>query len=180
MADKFTTGIDLPNLESGSARASSPGFIRLFARNDFLYGMLPDNTERQLAAVVRERYFSSGNSTPVDLAETVIEYHGKLETGGPGATFHVTTDGTSSGDPLFDNLEDCGLYPSADKPTGENDESPWVHIREVINGGRSVLVQVKRSNTGGMLVGGVYRGNLNNDGSVTVRLHVIGPKNPNL
>lgn len=45
MADKFTTGIDLPNLTSGQARPASAGFIRIFARTNELYGMLPDGSE---------------------------------------------------------------------------------------------------------------------------------------
>lgn len=45
MADKFTTGIDLPNLSSGQAKPASSGFIRIYVRNNELLGRLPDGTE---------------------------------------------------------------------------------------------------------------------------------------
>lgn len=177
MSDKFATGIDIPNLAEGSARSSSTGFIRIFARQDVLYGVLSDGSEVRIGpAPSQEKFFSFNNSAPEEKSDVTIEYHGILDISGSGALFHVTDTGEEGGNPLFANLERCGIYVTTDKPTGENDESPWAHVRSIANGGKSVLVQVKRSNTGGVLLGGVYRGNMNNDNNVRVRIHIVGER----
>lgn len=50
MADLFATGVQIPNLASGQARpADGPGFIRIFARQDKLYGMDENNVEYPLS-----------------------------------------------------------------------------------------------------------------------------------
>lgn len=49
MADLFATGIQIPNLSEGSARTPDyASFIRVFARNDRLYGVRNDGTEVEL------------------------------------------------------------------------------------------------------------------------------------
>ena len=49
--DLIATGIQIPNLDTGSARpAEHANFIRVFAREDKLYGVKPDGTEVALSS----------------------------------------------------------------------------------------------------------------------------------
>lgn len=73
MSDLFATGIQVPNLPEGQARpADDPLFIRIFVRNDRLYGRKSDGTEVDL-----------GSSTvvvgdnPVFIQETQPTHSGK-------------------------------------------------------------------------------------------------------
>jgi hypothetical protein len=50
MADQFATGVQLPNVPNNvSARDADTGFIRLYAKENVLYGRLPDGTEFPIA-----------------------------------------------------------------------------------------------------------------------------------
>lgn len=48
MADHFEHGIGIVNLDSGSARKPDPGFIKVFARQDRLFGIRDDGSEVEL------------------------------------------------------------------------------------------------------------------------------------
>ena len=51
MSDKIFTGLQIPNLDSGQARNPDAGFLRLYAKNDNLYAVLPDGTDVQLTGL---------------------------------------------------------------------------------------------------------------------------------
>lgn len=71
MADKFTTGIDLPNLSSGQAKPASSGFIRIYVRNNELLGRLPDGTEIPFSPFDNRVAVQSTSSDISLLAESV-------------------------------------------------------------------------------------------------------------
>lgn len=51
MADLFATGIQLPNVGPGvSARDADAGFIRIFFRENAMYGVMSDGTEVALGS----------------------------------------------------------------------------------------------------------------------------------
>jgi hypothetical protein len=123
-----------------------------------------------------KRFSSVNNSAPS--IQRIGVYEGMIgATTASQVTFHLTSDGTASGTPLFSNLTSLTanhFQVTCLRDTDANSESPWAHIRSILNGGRSVLVQIKRSNQGGILIGGTYFGNLNNSNSVNVYLRVSG------
>lgn len=51
MADTFNNGIQIPNIPTGSARIADAGYIRIFARADRVYGILPSGVEVELTNV---------------------------------------------------------------------------------------------------------------------------------
>ena len=123
----------------------------------------------------REVYTWAGSGAPTNIADTVrwAKWHGAITSSAGTITFNLTTDGTAGGPPLFANLAACIPQVTCVRDTDLNNESPWAHVRR-IEDNRRVVVQVKKSNTGGMLVGGVYSGNLNNNNTVTVYLSMEG------
>lgn len=51
--DLFGIGVQIPNLTSGQARpADLEGFLRVYAKNDKLYGVKPDGSEVLLSGEV--------------------------------------------------------------------------------------------------------------------------------
>lgn len=123
----------------------------------------------------REVYTWVGSGAPTNIADTVrwAKWHGAITSSAGTITFNLTTDGTAGGTPLFANLAACIPQVTCVRDTDLNDESPWAHVRR-IEDNRRVVVQVKKSNTGGILVGGTYQGNLNNTNPVTVYLSMEG------
>lgn len=52
MADTFNTGVQIPNVPAGvTARDADVGYLRLYAREDRVYGRLANGTEVELTNV---------------------------------------------------------------------------------------------------------------------------------
>lgn len=66
MADTFNNGIQIPNIPTGSARIADAGYIRIFARADRVYGILPNGTEVELTNVSG----GGGEGFPVFIQDT--------------------------------------------------------------------------------------------------------------
>lgn len=115
----------------------------------------------------------SGAPTNVAAGTRWGRWHGAIADSSGTRTFNVTTNGAADGPPIFANLAACIPHVTCVRDTDANDESPWAHVRR-IEDNRRVVVQVKKSNTGGILVGGVYYGNLNNTNQVSVYLSMEG------
>jgi hypothetical protein len=91
---------------------------------------------------------------------------------------YITDDGTSTGVKLFDNLSNCSIAPAVRNDTGANDQSPWVHLREVSNSDGRIRLQIKKSNAQNQpLFSRFYSGNLDNNLSCTIHLTVTGKLN---
>lgn len=119
-------------------------------------------------------YYSLNNSVPIIRQSRI--YAGAITTSGSQVDFHITSDGTASGTALMDEMtSQNAIYAvTVARNTTSNAEAPWGYVSDVLNTGRTVRVQVKRSNTGGILLGGAYQGNVENNNAVTVHLTVIG------
>lgn len=102
--------------------------------------------------------------------------NGNGETTGDSLWFNITKDGTSNGEPIFEFLNECFFMPTAIRDTGDGDKIPIVHIRGIENN-RRILVHIQRSNTGGVLLGGFYRGLVANDLACVVQLRIAGIRN---
>src|SRR5690606_12040793 len=111
-----------------------------------------NNTSIEAPEIIEK--FSLNNATPTN--RTVGVYNGIITTSGSTIEFHLTANGTSGGTALFSNLNlsDCIFQLTVARNTTSNSESPWAHVRQILNTGRTVQVQVKRSNTGNILLGG--------------------------
>lgn len=122
-----------------------------------------------------ETYLWPGTGAPSEISATKVEWIGAITSSGSQITFNVTEDGTATGTPIFNNLNACGYSLATVRDTDLNNESPWAHIRSTANN-KTVLVQVKKSNTGPVILLGSYSGNLNNTNSVTTYLRIVGQK----
>lgn len=134
-----------------------------------------DPEVRALIKVHRNIFLWPGSGAPSSPADTARwgEWHGAITDSTGTRTFNVTTDGTANGPPIFANLAACIPQVTCVRDTDLNNESPWAHIRR-IEDNRRVVVQVKKSNTGPVILLGSYSGNLNNDNPVTVYLTMKG------
>lgn len=123
----------------------------------------------------RDIYFWAGSGSPSRASEgsRIIQWHGAITTSTGTITFIPTANGDGTGSPLFDDLNACSYQVTCSRDTDQNNQSPWAHIRRTEDN-RRVVVQVKRSNQGGILLGGTYFGNLNNFNNVTVFLTITG------
>lgn len=66
MADLFATGIQIPDLTSGQARpADVGGFLRVFSRNQFLYGLDENGNEFPLSAAEAQTIVEQGDGITV-------------------------------------------------------------------------------------------------------------------
>lgn len=130
---------------------------------------------KKVESVGEVEVFRSTDNSPAVL-QKVKMYEGIFSTSAGTLTFHLTDDGTATGNPLFTGLSltTHQFQITLQRNTDSNAESPWGHIRSIQNGGRSVVVQLKKSNQGGILLGGTYFGNLNNNNAVIVYLKVSG------
>lgn len=119
-------------------------------------------------------YYSLNNAQPTLRSSRI--YTGAITTSGSQVDFHVTSDGTASGTALMDNMtiQNAVYSVTVARNTTANNGAPWGYVTEVLNNGRTVRVRVKRSNTGTIILGGAYQGNVDNDNAVTVYLTVIG------
>lgn len=126
-------------------------------------------------APVSETYLWPGTGAPSEISATRVEWIGAITSSSGQITFNVTEDGTATGTPIFDNLNACGFSLATVRDTDANNESPWAHIRSTANN-KTVLVQVKKSNTGPVVLLGSYYGNLNNTNPVTTYLRIVGEK----
>lgn len=119
-------------------------------------------------------YTSINNSTPTLTPK--ITYFGIITTSGNSVDFHITNDGTSTGTALFTSMTTSNTYfqITVHRETTSDNQAPWGYIHSIQNTGRTVRVRIKKSNTGGVLIGGSYQGNLDNDNAVTVYLHAVG------
>lgn len=88
-------------------------------------------------------------------------------------TLNITDDGTETGNPLFQELDKCYIDVRTQRATTSNSEAPWGYIHSITNNKQLTLV-IKRSNTGGVLLGGSYQGNRSNDNEVTIRVLIEG------
>lgn len=89
MTDLFGTGIQIPDLESGQARpADTPGFIRVFSRNQKLYGIDSNNVEHELsgAAGGNTNFLVDGGAA----ATTFQNYLLRFDFGNGGANINPT------------------------------------------------------------------------------------------
>lgn len=93
-------------------------------------------------------------------------------------TVPVTTNGNLGGQRIFANLSECDIKYSVLRDTDDNEESPWAHLRQI--GDDFFSLQIKKSNQGGVLLGGAYYGNLNNTNEVYVNVSVTGILHPDL
>lgn len=116
--------------------------------------------------------YAANNGAPVDYTNAG-HWSGAIQSTSSEVTFNVTTDGTSNGPALFDNLNACGFSLACRRDTNDNDEAPWASIRR-IDAGKRVVVRVWRSNTGGIFLGGSYAGNEPNNGNVVIYLTIKG------
>lgn len=187
MSDLFGTGVQIPNIATGQSRpADAPSFIRIVSRGQRLFGRLFDGSEHPLTGLllpevenlIRQRRnvsVWSGSGAPVEIAGDTNwgVWHGAVGTSGGNVTFNVTKNGAAGGDPIFSNLASCIPQVTCLRDTASNSEAPWAHIRSTANN-RTVNVQIKRSNTGGILIGGTYQGNADNSNGVTVYLTLHG------
>lgn len=74
MSDLFATGIQIPNLPTGQARpADIDGFLRIFARQNALFGRLPDGTEIPLSGGGGGGAVTSVNGETGDVRVSFIE-----------------------------------------------------------------------------------------------------------
>jgi hypothetical protein len=88
---------------------------------------------------------------------------------------YITDDGTATGVKLFNDLGKCSIMPSVRKDTDANNQSPWVHLRQVSNADGRIRLQIKRSNAQNQpLFSRFYSGNLDNDLSCIIHLTVSG------
>ena len=124
---------------------------------------------------VTETYLWPGTGAPVEISATKVEWIGAINSSASQITFNVTEDGTATGTPIFNNLNACGYSLATVRDTDLNNESPWAHIRSTANN-KTVLVQIKKSNTGPVVLLGSYSGNLNNTNAVTTYLRIVGEK----
>lgn len=90
---------------------------------------------------------------------------------------YLTDDGTINGIPLFLDLSECSIDISVIKDTTSNSVSPWIHLRTIDGFNKYLSLQVKRSNTGSILIGGNYSGNVNNTNPIEIRISVTGVLN---
>lgn len=88
-------------------------------------------------------------------------------------TLNITDDGTETGNPLFKELDKCYIDIRTQRPTTSNNEAPWAYIHSIPNN-YQIVMAVKRSNTGGILLGGSYAGNADNNNAVTLRILIEG------
>lgn len=124
----------------------------------------------------RDVYVWAGSGAPVNIKDTYVEWVGAITSSSGQITFNVTEDGTASGTPIFNSLAACGYSLATNRDTDLNNESPWAHIRSFSGDNKTILVQVKKSNTGPVILLGSYSGNLNNTNNVTTFLRIIGEK----
>lgn len=115
--------------------------------------------------------FANGNVSPTVIQQTRV-HNAKLNTNGSTAVFNITSDGLIGGSALFSNLEQCGLQVSCRSTNTANNQAPWCYVQTI--SGNVVTVHVKRSNSGSILIGGNYNGNVDNDLTVAVYLTIIG------
>jgi hypothetical protein len=115
----------------------------------------------------------TGSPTRVAAGTRWGRWHGSIVSSAGTITFNVTADGTAGGTPLFTNLSACIPHLTCVRDTDLNNESPWAHVRRIVNN-RQVVVQVKKSNTGPVVLLGSYSGNLNNTNQVSVYLSMEG------
>lgn len=88
----------------------------------------------------------------------------------------ITTNGTNTGTSIFSDLSKCAINLNVTRDTTSDSESPWVHHK--VLGTNSLTFQVKKSNTGGILIGGIYSGNVNNTSNISITISVQGILNP--
>ena len=99
-------------------------------------------------------------------------HNAKYQTKESSITLHVTHDGTINGIPLFNDLEDCGIQVSTRTVNVINGESPWCYIESVM--ANSIVVRIKKTNSGNILIGGYYQGNIDNNLNVNLYLQITG------
>lgn len=117
-------------------------------------------------------WFSLNNATPV--LQTRVFYSGRIVTTGSEVDFHITSNGTSTGTPLFGSLSTAVFSVTIQRATTADNQAPWGYVNSIQNQGRTVRVNIKKSNTGSILLGGNYQGNVNNNNEVTVHLMACG------
>lgn len=92
-------------------------------------------------------------------------------------TLNITDDGTSNGEPLFDDLDKCYIDITTQRVTTSNNEAPWAYVHSINSSTNELTLVIKRSNTGGILLGGTYQGNQDNNNEVTLRVLIEGRAN---
>lgn len=124
----------------------------------------------------RDVYVWAGSGAPVNIKDSYVEWVGAITSADSQITFNITDDGTATGTPIFNNLAACGYSLATNRDTDLNNEAPWAHMRSFSGDNKTILVQVKKSNTGPVILLGSYSGNLNNTNNVTTFLRIIGQK----
>ena len=109
---------------------------------------------------------------PVKQTGKIIMYTRTLTTSSNDVTVAITEDGTLDSDELFENLSQCHISINVIRDTSADDQSPWCHIRSIAT--KTIRFQVKRSNTGGILIGGSYQGNVNNTATISMSINIVG------
>lgn len=158
-----TISLSLNNLSDVSISSAAAGQTVVFNGTQWINAVSPIIS-----------YYSLNNAQPTLRSSRI--YTGTIITSGSQVDFHVTSDGTASGTALMNNMttQNAVYSVTVARNTTANDEAPWGYVSDVLNAGRTVRVRVKKSNTGGILLGGVYQGNVDNNNAVTVHLMVIG------
>lgn len=103
------------------------------------------------------------------------QWHTRKTTSSNTLTIYVTDNNESTGTGVFDDLNLCSIIPVVQRNTTADNEAPWAYIQSI--SGNTVVLGIKRSNTGIIVLGGAYQGNTNNNNAVTVHLTITGPLN---
>jgi len=119
--------------------------------------------------------FSEDDGVPIVNISPMTFYKKNINTNGSEITVDITRNGDSSGIPIFNSLSECIINAHAERDTTSVNEAPWVYIKSIINS--SITFRIMRSNSGAIILGGIYDGNVGNDNSVVVHITIIGIKN---
>lgn len=100
-----------------------------------------------------------------------------VTTSGSDVVVYATDDRTENGTPVFKHIGFCIPFGHVLRDTDSDDAAPIIHSRGSVDG-KGARWNIRRSNTGTIVLRGSYQGTVNNDNTVTLRVGLMGPKNP--